>query len=87
MFHAGVVVEFDPSSYIVNEDDGFVTFTIVKRNETTPSITVNFSTVSDTAKGNVTLLTSVILISNHLDHDIVCYFSIRYLRLCPKEPG
>ena len=59
IFHShipGIIVEFDPSSYTVNEDDGFVNFTIVKQDETTLSITVNFSTVSGTAKGNVTLL-------------------------------
>ena len=49
------MVEFDPSSYTVNEDDGSVTFMIVKRNETTLSITVNFSTVPGSAVGNVTL--------------------------------
>ena len=52
----GIVVEFDPSSYTVNEDDGSVTFMIVKQTQTTLSITVNFSTVPGTAKGNVTLL-------------------------------
>ena len=59
IFHShipGVVVEFDNSSYAVNEDDGFVNFMIVKWTQTTLSITVNFSTVPGTAKGNVTLL-------------------------------
>ena len=54
----GVLVEFDPSSYTVNEGDGSVTFMIAKRNETTLEVTVNFSTVPDSAKcdvGNVTL--------------------------------
>ena len=49
----GVLVEFDPSSYTVNEVDGSVTFMIAKRNETTLEVTVNFSTVPDSAKGDV----------------------------------
>ena len=51
----GVLVEFDPSSYTVNESDGSVTFMITKRNETTLEVTVNFSTVPNSAIGNVTL--------------------------------
>ena len=90
------MVEFDPSYYTVNEDDRSVTFMIVKRTPTILSVTVNFSTVPGTAKGSVTLLMWVFLISNHFRcrYDPAIYlttwimsaiFPIRFSRLCPKE--
>ena len=39
-----VVLEFQPSIYIVSEDVGVVALTIVKRTETTRNVTVHFFT-------------------------------------------
>ena len=44
-----VVVEFDPTSYAVNEDAGTAVVTVVKRTETERPVTVGFRTESGTA--------------------------------------
>lgn len=43
------MVEFQPNSYTVNEDDGIVTFVLVKRTPTTQDVTVQISTVGGSA--------------------------------------
>ena len=43
-FHPVILVEFDPASYIVNEDDGAVEFDIVRRTPTSETVMVLFST-------------------------------------------
>ena len=53
-----MLVEFDPTSYTVNEDAGFVTFTIVKRTQTTEDVTVRFNTVPGSAEGIYTIILS-----------------------------
>ena len=44
-----MVLEFQPSIYIVSEDVGVVALTIVKRAETTRNITVHFFTKDESA--------------------------------------
>ena len=44
-----VVVEFQPNSYTVDEDDGIVSFVLVKRTPTTQDVTVQISTVGGSA--------------------------------------
>ena len=46
-----VTVEFDPTSYTVNENAGTVRFVIVKRESSTSDIMVLFSTRNDSATG------------------------------------
>ena len=47
-----MIVEFDPTSYIFSESGGiFVSITIVKRGETTQTVSVDFSTSDGTATG------------------------------------
>lgn len=50
-----MVVEFQPSTYTVNEDNGMVTLVLVKRTPTTQDVTVLISTVDGTATSGVTL--------------------------------
>ena len=44
-----VIVEFEPSSYTVDEDVGVVRFSIVKRTQTTQDVTVQFTTQDGSA--------------------------------------
>ncbi len=44
-------MEFDPTSYTVNENDGYVEFIILKKTATTQPITIQFTTQPDTATG------------------------------------
>ena len=46
---SSVIVQFQPSSYTVDEDEGVVTFTIVKRTQTTQDVTVQFTTQDGSA--------------------------------------
>ena len=46
-----VLVEFAPSSYTVSESGRFVNITIVKRGQTTQTVSVDFSTADGTATG------------------------------------
>ena len=49
LLFSAVIVQFQPSSYIVNEDEGVVRFTIVKRTQTTQDVTVQFTTQDGSA--------------------------------------
>ena len=49
LFTNAVLVEFDPTSYTVNEEDRVVLFTIVKRTPTTQPVTVQFTTQDGSA--------------------------------------
>lgn len=51
-----VIVEFQPNIYIVNENDGMVSLTIVKRTPTTKDITVYLSTFNGSAIGEFYLI-------------------------------
>lgn len=44
-----VVVEFQPNSYTINEEDGVVTFIIVKQSQTTEVVEVQFHTQDGSA--------------------------------------
>ena len=44
-----VIVEFEPNSYTVEEDEGVVRFSIVKRTQTTQDVTVQFTTQDGSA--------------------------------------
>lgn len=46
-----MIVEFDPTSYIFSESGVFVSITIVKRGETTQTVSVDVSTSDGTATG------------------------------------
>ena len=46
-----VLVEFDPISYTVLESERFVNITIVKRGQTTQTVSVDFNTADGTATG------------------------------------
>ena len=46
-----VTVEFDPVSYTVSESDSFVNITVVKRGQTTQTVSVDFSTADGSATG------------------------------------
>ena len=46
-----VTVEFDPVSYTVSESDSFVNITVVKRGQTTQTVSVDFSTADGSAIG------------------------------------
>ena len=50
-FPSDVLVEFDPTSYTVLESGRFVNITIVKRGQTTQTVSVDFSTADGTATG------------------------------------
>ena len=49
LFTYAVLVEFEPTSYTVDEEDGVVRFTIVKRTPTTQPVTVLFTTQDGSA--------------------------------------
>ena len=44
-----VTVEFDPISYTVSESDSFANITVVKRGQTTQTVSVDFSTADGSA--------------------------------------
>ena len=44
-----VTVEFDPVSYTVSESDSVVNITVVKRGQTTQTVSVDFSTADGSA--------------------------------------
>ena len=44
-----VTVEFDPISYTVSESDSVVNITVVKRGQTTQTVSVDFSTADGSA--------------------------------------
>ena len=46
-----VIVEFDPTRYSVSESGRFVNITIVKRGQTTQTVSVEFTTADGTATG------------------------------------
>ena len=46
-----MIIEFQPSSYTVDEDEGVVRFTIVKKTDTTHDVTVQFTTQDGSATG------------------------------------
>ena len=46
-----MIVEFDPTSYIFSESGVFVSITVVKRGETTQTVSVDVSTSDGTATG------------------------------------
>ena len=46
-----VTVEFDPTSYTVDESDRFANITVVKRGETTQTVSVSFTTADGNATG------------------------------------
>ena len=50
---SAVIVEFQPSSYTVDEDEGVVRFSIVKRTRTTQGVTVQFTTQNGSATGRL----------------------------------
>ena len=54
-FLVAVVVEFQPNSYIVNENEGMVRFILVKRTQSARDVTVHLSTVDGSAKSGVHL--------------------------------
>jgi len=53
LLFCAVIVQFQPSSYTVNEDEGVVTFSIVKRTQTTQDVTVQFTTQDGSATGRL----------------------------------
>ncbi len=44
-------MEFDPTSYTVNESNGYVEFIILKKTTTTQPVTIQFTTQLDTGTG------------------------------------
>ena len=48
-----VTVEFDPTSYTVSESGSFANITVVKRGQTTLTVSVDFTTADGTAVGEV----------------------------------
>ena len=77
-------MEFQPISYVVNEDDGVVSFTIVKRTPTTQDITVQISTTDGSATcGLLELYIGVVnsLMHNCNRHIIICEPCITLLYL------
>ena len=46
-----VTVEFEPTSYTVSESDRYANITVVKRGQTTQSVSVTFSTTDGNATG------------------------------------
>ena len=51
MFPSDVLVEFDPTSYTVLESDRYANITVVKRGQTTQTVSVSFTTADGTATG------------------------------------
>ena len=58
------MVEFQPNSYTVNEDDGIVSFVLVKRTPTTQDVTVQISTVGGSATSGIMLTTENFFYNN-----------------------
>ena len=52
-----VNIEFDPTSYTVNEDDGTVILFVQKTGESAIPVTVDISTSPGSARGMLTLCT------------------------------
>ena len=50
-----VTVEFDPTSYTVSESDRYANITVVKRGQTTQTVSVNFNTADGNAIGKSSL--------------------------------
>ncbi len=48
---SGVRIGFDPTSYVVSESDGTVSFVIVKNGQNQAPVSVQFSTADGTATG------------------------------------
>jgi len=48
-------VQFDPTSYTVDESDRYANITIVKRGQTTFTVSVNFNTTDGSATGEYSL--------------------------------
>ena len=46
-----VTVEFDPTSYTVDESDRYANITVVKRGQTTQAVSVDFNTTDGNATG------------------------------------
>ena len=46
-----VTVEFDPTSYTVSESDRYANITVVKRGQTTQTVSVTFTTIDGSATG------------------------------------
>ena len=46
-----VTVEFDPTSYTVDESGGLVNITVAKRGQTTQTVSVTFTTMDGSATG------------------------------------
>ena len=46
-----VTVEFDPTSYTVSESDRYANITVVKRGQTTQTVSVTFTTADGSATG------------------------------------
>ena len=46
-----MLVEFDPTSYTVSESGRLANITVVKRGQTTQTVSVEFSTADGTATG------------------------------------
>lgn len=49
LYKYSVVVEFQPNSYTINEEDGVVAFIIVKQSQTTEAVEVQFHTQDGSA--------------------------------------
>ena len=46
-----VTVEFDPTSYTISESDHYANITVVKRGQTTQTVSVTFTTADGSATG------------------------------------
>ena len=46
-----VTVEFDPTSYTISESDRYANITVVKRNQTSQTVSVSLSTTDGSATG------------------------------------
>ena len=54
-----VTVEFDPTSYTVSESDRYANITIVKREQTSQTVSVDFTTVDGSATGEQSVFTCI----------------------------
>ena len=52
-----VTVEFDPTSYTVSESDRYANITVVKREQTSQTVSVTFSTMDGSAIGEQSVFT------------------------------
>ena len=52
-----MTVEFDPTSYTVSESDRYANITIVKRERTSQTVSVDFSTMDGSATGEQSVFT------------------------------